>query len=218
VDVDRGGKITKRPAIAQARNECFEISFILKRYTRSELALFRSPVVSALPEQLSPRLSSIPTHRFATARLAAGCSRFLPVMLNVLLGRLRSVMAGMMQVPLRGVRVVRCQLVISGFVMRRCFAMMPGRVLVMFCCLVMMFCRLLGHESSSSTLAPVYLHGLHWQGEGAPRPVNAASVDCECCRKTGGSPIEKQRKVSINGPNLVLALTEPEVQAMLRIQ
>jgi hypothetical protein len=72
-------------------------------------------------------------------------------MLNVLLGRLRSVMRGMVQVPLRGVRVVRCQLMISGFVMRRRFAMMPGRVLVMFCCLLMMFCRLLGHESSSST-------------------------------------------------------------------
>jgi hypothetical protein len=74
-------------------------------------------------------------------------------MLDVLLGRLRSVMGSMVQVSLRGVRVVRCQLMISGFVMRRGFAMIPGRVLVMFCCLVMMFCRLLGHESSSSTFA-----------------------------------------------------------------
>jgi len=71
-------------------------------------------------------------------------------MLNVLLGRLRSVMRSMVQVPLCGMRVVGCSLMISGFVMRRGFAMMPGRVLMMFCCFVVMFCRFLGHESSSS--------------------------------------------------------------------
>jgi hypothetical protein len=72
------------------------------------------------------------------------------MMLDVLFGRFRSVMRGMVQVTLRGVRVVGRHFVISGFVMRRRFAMVPSRVFVMFCRFVMMLCRLLGHKSSSS--------------------------------------------------------------------
>ena len=52
------------------------------------------------------------------------------------------------QVSLRGVRVVGRYFVVASFVMRRGFAMMTSRVFVMFRCLVMMFCRLLGHEFS----------------------------------------------------------------------
>jgi hypothetical protein len=39
--------------------------------------------------------------------------------------------------------------VVSRFVVLCSFAMMPGRVLVVFGRLMMMFCRLLGHCSSS---------------------------------------------------------------------
>ena len=57
----------------------------------------------------------------------------------------------MVQVTLRGVRVVSCLVVVARFVMRCGFAMVPSRMLMMFRCLVMMLCCLLGHESSSST-------------------------------------------------------------------
>jgi hypothetical protein len=82
--------------------------------------------------------------------LLAGRPGLFSMMLDVLFGRFRSVMRGMVQVTLRGVRVVGRHFVISGFVMRRRFAMVPSRVFVMFCRLVMMLCRLLGHDSSSS--------------------------------------------------------------------
>jgi hypothetical protein len=60
-------------------------------------------------------------------------------------------MRGMVQVTLRGVRVMGRLMMVAGFVLRCGFAMVPSRVLMMFCCFVMMFCRLLGHRSSSST-------------------------------------------------------------------
>jgi hypothetical protein len=82
--------------------------------------------------------------------LLAGCPGFLSMMLRVLFCRFRGVMRGMVQVTLRGVRVVGRHFVVAGFVMRRRFAMVPSRVFVMFCRFVMMLCRLLGHESSSS--------------------------------------------------------------------
>ena len=54
-------------------------------------------------------------------------------------------MGGMMEVSLGGVCVMRRGLVVSGFVMPGGFAMVPRRVLMVFGCLTMMFCRLLGH-------------------------------------------------------------------------
>jgi hypothetical protein len=80
-------------------------------------------------------------------------------MLNVQLGRLRRVMRGMVQMALRSVRVMgRCFMVVS-FVMCCGFAMVPSRML-------MMFCRLLGHESSSLILVNGAALGCHWQQVG----------------------------------------------------
>jgi hypothetical protein len=74
---------------------------------------------------------------------------FVPVMLDMLLRRFRRVMRRMVEVTLSGVRVMRRHLVIALFVVRRRFAVMTRRVFVMFRCLVVMFCRLLRHRSSS---------------------------------------------------------------------
>jgi hypothetical protein len=73
-------------------------------------------------------------------------------MLDVQLGRLRGVMRGMVQMALRGVRVVRRRFMVVSFVMCRRFAMVPSRMVMMFGRFVVMFCRLLGHESSSLIL------------------------------------------------------------------
>jgi hypothetical protein len=87
-------------------------------------------------------------------------------MLNVQLGRLRRVMRGMVHMALRSVRVVgRCFMIVC-FVMCCCFAMVPSRMLMMFGRLVMMFCRLFGHESSSLILVNGAALGYHWQQVG----------------------------------------------------
>jgi hypothetical protein len=54
-------------------------------------------------------------------------------------------MRRMMQMALRGVSMMRCRFMIVRLVMRCRFTVMPRRVFVMFCCLVVMLCRLLGH-------------------------------------------------------------------------
>jgi hypothetical protein len=69
-------------------------------------------------------------------------------MLGVRLGRFRGVMRCVMKMPLGGVGVVRGRLVIIGFVVLGGFAMMSGGVFVVFGCLGMMLCCLLGHRSS----------------------------------------------------------------------
>jgi hypothetical protein len=100
---------------------------------------------------LAPQLLGVPLRDEPVFKiLLAGCPGFLSMMLSVLFCRFRGVMRGMVQVTLRGVRVVGRHFVVAGFVMRRRFAMVPSRVFVMFCRFVMMLCRLLGHESSSS--------------------------------------------------------------------
>jgi hypothetical protein len=81
--------------------------------------------------------------------LLSRCHRFVPVIRSVLLCRFRSVMRGVVQVPLSGMRMMRRRFVVAGFVMRGRLAMVSGRMVVMFGCSMMMFCRLLGHESSS---------------------------------------------------------------------
>jgi hypothetical protein len=73
-------------------------------------------------------------------------------MLDVQLGCFRCVMRGMVQMALRGVGVVRCRFMVVSFVMCCRFAMVPSRMVMMFGRFVVMFCRLLGHESSSLIL------------------------------------------------------------------
>ena len=85
-----------------------------------------------------------------SAELRAGRLRLLPVMLRVILGGFRGVVQGMVKVALSGVGVVGCGLVVTRFVMLGRFAMMPCSVLVMFGCLDVMLCCLLGHVSSSN--------------------------------------------------------------------
>jgi hypothetical protein len=46
------------------------------------------------------------------------------------------------------------------------FAMVPSRMLMMFGRFVVMFCRLLGHESSSLILVNGAALGCHWQQVG----------------------------------------------------
>ena len=82
-------------------------------------------------------------------KLSASGLCLVPVILDVLLRRFRSMMRCMMEVTLSGVRVVRRHFVVAFFVVRRRFAVMTRCVFVMFRCLVMMLCRLLRHRSSS---------------------------------------------------------------------
>jgi hypothetical protein len=69
-------------------------------------------------------------------------------MLNVLFGRFRSVMGGVMEVALGRVRMVRGGFVVTSFVMPGSLAMMSRGVLVMLGCLVMMLGCFLGHGFS----------------------------------------------------------------------
>jgi hypothetical protein len=69
-------------------------------------------------------------------------------MLDVQLGRLRRMVRGVVLVALGSVSVVRGCFVVAGFVVPRGLAMMSSCVLVVFGCLVMVFCRLFGHPSS----------------------------------------------------------------------
>ena len=71
--------------------------------------------------------------------------RFVPVVLDVELGRFRRVMSGVMGVPVRRVSVVSRRLVIAGFVVPGGFAMVVCRLLVVLCCLMMMARCLFGH-------------------------------------------------------------------------
>jgi hypothetical protein len=68
-------------------------------------------------------------------------------------------MRGMVQMTLRSVCMMGRLLMVPGFVVVGGFAMMPSRVLVVFCGFAVMFCSLLGHESSSSSLG-------HFQASG----------------------------------------------------
>lgn len=77
-------------------------------------------------------------------------------MLDVLLGRLGSVVRSMVQVTLSGMSVMGRHFMVAGFVILCGFAMMASCMFVVFGCLVMMFCRLLGHVSSLEI-------GLDWQ-------------------------------------------------------
>jgi hypothetical protein len=72
----------------------------------------------------------------------------LAVMLGVVLGGLGCVMRGVVKVALSGVGVMGCRLVVTSFVVLGRFAMMTGGVVVVFRCLEMVLCCLLGHVSS----------------------------------------------------------------------
>jgi hypothetical protein len=126
------------------------ISHNFRIYSFPAACILFPPESAAAPETASPPLDQ----RFGirlTAELLAGCFRFVPVMLHVQLGSFLGVVRGMVQVALRGVRVVSRLVMVAGFMVRCRFAVVPSRVIVMFCCFVMMFCCLLGHKSSSST-------------------------------------------------------------------
>jgi hypothetical protein len=69
-------------------------------------------------------------------------------MLHMELGRLRSMMRGVVQMPLRRVGVVRGRFVIARFVMLGGLAMMMGRVFVVLSRFLMMLRCLFGHKSS----------------------------------------------------------------------
>jgi hypothetical protein len=94
-------------------------------------------------------------------------------MLDVQLCRFRRVMGSVVQVALCGMRVMGRQFMVSSFMMFCGFAMMPGRVVVVLGCLMMMFCRLFGHLSSSR---------IWWWAGGlyaAPGFVKNVSANCE---------------------------------------
>ncbi len=55
------------------------------------------------------------------------------------------VVSGVKVMGVGNVGVMRGHVMIAGFVVPRGFAMMTGRVVVMFCCFVMMLCCFLGH-------------------------------------------------------------------------
>jgi hypothetical protein len=69
------------------------------------------------------------------------------------------VMRRVMMMAMRKVRVMRGEMMIAGFVMARGFTMMPGSVLVMFGCFVVVLSGLLGHKSSLGFLCGRLLGG-----------------------------------------------------------
>jgi len=66
-------------------------------------------------------------------------------MLDVRLGCLRGVVHRVLMVTVGKMGMVCCGFVLSVFVVFCGLLMVPGRVFVMFCCLVMMLCCLLRH-------------------------------------------------------------------------
>jgi len=118
------------------------ISHNFRIYSFPAACILFPPESAAAPETASPPLDQ----RFGirlTAELLAGCFRFVPVMLHVQLGSFLGVVRGMVQVALRGVRVVSRRCVIAGLVVFGGFPMMPGRVFMVFRCVVMVLCCLL---------------------------------------------------------------------------
>jgi hypothetical protein len=71
------------------------------------------------------------------------------VVLDVRLRRFSRVMSGVLHVSVGGVSVVRGALVISRLVVVGCLAMVPGGVLVVFGCVLMMLCCVFCHGDAS---------------------------------------------------------------------
>ena len=65
------------------------------------------------------------------------------VVFDVRFGRFPGVVQGMLLMSVGELCVMRCRFVFACFVILRGFLVVSRRVLVMFCCLVVMFCRLL---------------------------------------------------------------------------
>jgi hypothetical protein len=78
--------------------------------------------------------------------LLVGGAGLVSVVLGVGFSCFGRVMGGVMQMPLGGVSVVRGRFVIAFLMVPGGLAMMASRVLVVFSCIVMMFCRLFGHS------------------------------------------------------------------------
>lgn len=70
---------------------------------------------------------------------------FVAVVLDMQLGRFRRMMHGVLMMAARRVRMVGGGLVVTSLMVSGGFAMMPGGMLVMFRCLVMMLGCVLGH-------------------------------------------------------------------------
>jgi hypothetical protein len=87
-------------------------------------------------------------YRLIRSRLRGRSLRFVPVVRDVQFGGFAGVMSRLDVMSMRRVSVVGGRLVVACLVVLRRFAMMPGRVIVMFCCLIVMFCRLLRHIPS----------------------------------------------------------------------
>jgi len=82
------------------------------------------------------------------ARLAVGRADVLGVGVGVRFGRFRSVVCGVVMMAVSDVRMMSGQMMITGFEVARGFAMMTGRVFVMFGCFVMVLNCFVGHRSS----------------------------------------------------------------------
>jgi hypothetical protein len=71
------------------------------------------------------------------------------VVLGVKLGGFAGVMRRVVMVPVRNVRVMSGEMMIPRFVVTRSLAVMMRGTVVVFRCLLMVLCCLLGHKSSS---------------------------------------------------------------------
>lgn len=74
-------------------------------------------------------------------------------MLRVRFCRFPGVMRGVLQVTMRAMGVMACGFVVAILVVPGCFAVMAGRMLVMFGCLVVVFRRDFGHGRPPSRRA-----------------------------------------------------------------
>jgi hypothetical protein len=73
-------------------------------------------------------------------------------MLGVKFSCLGGVMRSVVMMAIGGVGMMRGEMMIAGFVVARGFAMMPGRVLVVFRCFVVMLGCFFGHSFSFTGL------------------------------------------------------------------
>ena len=73
-------------------------------------------------------------------------------MLGVKFRRFGGVMRSVVMMAIGGVGMVSGEMMIAGFMTARGFAMMSGRVLVVFCCFVMMLGCFFGHSFSFTGL------------------------------------------------------------------
>jgi hypothetical protein len=88
--------------------------------------------------------------------LGVGGFSCFAVVLSVELGGFAGVMHGVVMMAIGDVRVMSGKVMIPRFVVPRSLLMMMGGPFMVFCCIVVMLCGLLGHTSSSK------LRNLNW--------------------------------------------------------